>query len=119
MSINLSFKEHSIFVRNGRDIHLNMPISISDAALGTKKMVPTLDGSVKVSIPAGSQNGDILRLKGKGIEDVNYRRKGDMYITLNVIIPRKLDRNQKKLFESLDSTNLENEKEFKTIEKYL
>ena len=112
-------EKHPIFVRDGRDIHLNMPISISDAALGSKKMVPTLDGSVKVSIPSGSQNGDVLRLKGKGIEDVNYRRKGDMYITLNVIIPRKLDRNQKKLFESLNDTNLESEKEFKVIEKYL
>ena len=112
-------KKHPIFVRDGRDIHLSMPISISDAALGTKKMIPTLDGSVRVTIPAGSQNGDILRLKGKGIEDVNYRRKGDMFITLNVIIPRKLDMNQKKLFESLDNSNIENEKEFKTIEKYL
>ena len=112
-------KKHPIFVRDGRDIHLSMPISISDAALGTKKMIPTLDGSVRVTIPAGSQNGDILRLKGKGIEDVNYRRKGDMFITLNVIIPRKLDRNQKKLFELLKTTDLENEKEFKTIEKYL
>lgn len=112
-------KKHPIFVRDGRDIHLSMPISISDAALGAKKLIPTLDGSVRVTIPAGSQNGDILRLKGKGIEDVNYRRKGDMFITLNVIIPRKLDRNQKKLFESLDNSNIENEKEFKTIEKYL
>ena len=87
--------------------------------MGMKKDVPTLEGSVKVNIPAGSQNGDILRLKGKGISDVNYKRKGDMYITLNVIIPRKLDREQKKLFENLADTNLEKEKEFDRINKYL
>ena len=109
-------KNHPLFVRDGKDIHLEMPISITDAVLGAKKMVPTLDGSVKMNIPAGSQSGDVLRLKGKGIEDVNYRRRGDMYVTLKVIIPKKLDRNQKKLFESLSETDLDSSSEFK---KYL
>ena len=112
-------KSHPIFTRDANDIHLLLPISITDAVMGMKKDVPTLEGSVKVNIPAGSQNGDILRLKGKGISDVNYKRKGDMYITLNVIIPRKLDREQKKLFENLADTNLEKEKEFDRINKYL
>ena len=112
-------KKHPIFVRDGNDIHLDLPISVTDAVIGVRKEVPTLDGVVKVNIPAGSQNGDILRIKGKGVSDVNYRRKGDMYITLNVIIPRKLDREQKKLFESLSTTNLKREKEFDKIDKYL
>ena len=112
-------KKHPLFVRDGKDIHFNLPITITEAVLGTKKMIPTLEGEVKLNIPSGSQNGDILRLKGKGIEDVNYRRRGDMYVTLNIIIPRKIDRNQKKIFETLDETRLDNEKEFKVLEKYL
>ncbi len=117
--LEFKVKKHPLFVRDANDIHLDLPISITDAILGTKKEVPTLEGPVKVNIPAGSQNGDILRLKGKGISDVNYRRKGDMYITLNVIIPRKLDREQKKIFESLSATKLDNEKEFDRVKKYL
>lgn len=112
-------KKHPIFVRDGNDIYLDFPISITDAVMGAKKDVPTLAGTVKVSIPAGSQNGDRLRLKGKGISDVNYRKKGDMYINLNIVIPRKIDRQQKKLFESLSTTDLEKDKEFDKINKYL
>ena len=112
-------KKHPIFVRDGNDIHLELPITITDAVLGVKMMVPTLEGSVKLNIPPGSQNGDILRLKGKGINDVNYRRRGDMFVKLNVVIPRKIDRFQKRLFEDLSETDIKNEKEFKNIEKYL
>ena len=119
--IYLEFRvsKHPIFVRDGNDIHLSLPVTVAEAALGCKKDVPTLESSVKLSIPSGSQSGDVLRLKGKGIEDVNYRRKGDMYVTLNVVIPRKLDRKQKKLFESLASSGIDSDKEFKDIKKYL
>ncbi|MBR3199313.1 MAG: molecular chaperone DnaJ [Bacilli bacterium] len=117
--LEFKVKKHPLFVRDANDIHLEFPIDITEAVLGCKKEVPTLEGSVKVNIPAGSQNGDILRLKGKGISDVNYRRKGDMYITLNIVIPRKLDREQKKLFESLSNTDLNKEKEFDRVKKYL
>ena len=112
-------KSHPLFVRDGSDIHLSFPITITDAALGCKKMVPTLDGKVKLNIPAGSQSGDVLRLKGKGISDVNYGRRGDMYVTLKVIIPRKLDRKQKKMFESLADSGIDKDREFDKIKKYL
>ena len=112
-------KKHPIFERDDNDIYLSMPITITDAVLGAKIDVPTLYGTVKVSVPAGSESGDKLRIKGKGIPDVNSGRKGDMFIVLNVITPKKLSRDQKKLFESLAKTNLDDSREFDRIKKYL
>ena len=112
-------RKHPIFEREDNDIYLDMPITITDAVLGGKIEVPTLYGTVKVSVPAGSLSGDKLRLKGKGVADVNNGRKGDMYIVLNVITPKKLSRDQKKLFESLAKTDLDDSKEFDKIKKYL
>ena len=112
-------RKHPIFEREDNDIYLDMPVTITDAVLGGKIEVPTLYGTVKVSVPAGSSSGDKLRLKGKGVSDVNNGRKGDMYIILNVITPKKLSRDQKKLFESLAKTDLEDSKDFDKIKKYL
>ena len=117
--LEFAVKKHPLFVRDGNDIHVTVPLTVAEAALGCKKMIPTLESSVKLNIPSGTQSGDVLRLKGKGIEDVNYRRRGDMYVTVNVIIPRKLDRKQKKLFESLADLGIDKEKEFDKIKKYL
>ena len=86
--------------------------------LGTKKEVPTLDGNVKVSIPSGSESGDKLRIKDKGVTHVNSSTKGDMYIILKVCIPKKLDKKQKKMFEELSNTNLKTG-DFKLVESYL
>lgn len=70
-------------------------------------------------IPAGSSTGDKHRLKGKGVEDVRSGKMGDMYVILDVHIPKKLSREQKKLFEELKSTTLENSSDFDKIKKYL
>ena len=117
--LEFNVASHSIFEREGDDIYLEFPITISDAVLGCKRDVPTLDGSVTVSIPAGSETGDKLRLRGKGVPEVNGFRKGDMYIILKVITPKKLSRDQKKLFEALADTGLDDGAEFKKIKKYL
>lgn len=111
-------KSHPLFERDEDDIYLELPITISEAVLGCKKEVPTLYGNVKLSISGGANTGDRHRLKGKGVENLHSRSKGDMYIIINVIIPDKLDRKQKKLFEELADTNLKT-KEFKKIEDYL
>lgn len=112
-------KEHPIFEREENDIYLDFPVTVSEAALGCKKKVPTLYGEITLTIPAGSESGDKHRVKGKGVENVSTHRKGDMYIVINVITPKKLSREQKKLFEQLAKTDLDNEPEFKKIEKYL
>ncbi len=111
-------KSHSLFERDEDDIYLELPITISEAALGCKKEIPTLYGNVKLSISGGANTGDRHRLKGKGVENLHSGSKGDMYVILNVIVPEKLDRKQKKLFEELAQTNLKT-KEFKKIEDYL
>lgn len=99
-------EEHDFYERDGDDIYLTVPITITEAVLGCKKEIPTIHGNIKLSIPAGSNNGDKQRIKGKGIDNESSRRKGDMYVILDVRIPKKLSRDQKKLFDSLDDTDL-------------
>ena len=116
--IEFKVKEHPIFEREDNDIYLELPITITDAVLGCKKEVPTLYGNVTIAIPSSSSTGDKLRLKGKGIEDLHTGSKGNMYVVLNIVIPEKLDRTQKKLFTELAETNLKTA-EFKKIEDFI
>lgn len=117
--LEFNVKSHPLFERDEDDIYITLPLTITEAVLGCKKEIPTIYGNVKLSIPAGSSTGDRHRLKGKGISNVNNHIKGDMYVILDVIIPKKLSKEQKKLFESLDKTNLDPNNEIKQIEKYL
>ncbi len=117
--IEFTVKDHPLFQREDNDIYLELPITITDAVLGGKKEVPTLDGTVKLSIPAGSKTGDKHRLKGKGIEDVHSYRKGDMFVVLKVIPPKKLTRDQKRLFEELLNTPMDDAEEFRSFNKYM
>ena len=111
-------KDHSLYERDGNDIYLELPITITDAVLGCKKEIPTLYGNVKLTIESGANTGDKHRLKGKGVEDLHSGTKGNMYVVINVVIPNKIDKKQKKLFEELSETNLKTS-EFKEIENYL
>ena len=111
-------KDHPLYERDGNDIYLELPITITEAVLGAKKEIPTLYGNVKLNIPEGSNTGDKHRLKGKGIEDLHSGAKGNMFVIINVVIPEKIDKKQKKLFEELSDTNLKTN-EFKKIEDYL
>lgn len=112
--IEFNVKEHSFYEREGNDVYLELPITITEAILGTKKDIRLLDSVVTLNIPAGTNSGDKHRIKGKGIKDVNYNSYGDFYVIINVITPKKLSREQKKLIEKLDSTDLSD----KTIDKY-
>ena len=117
--LEFTVKEHPLFKRDEDDIYVTLPLTITEAVFGCKKEVPTLYGNVKMSIPSGSESGDKHRIKGKGVENPNTKRKGDMYIILKVLIPQKLTKEQKKLFESLDKTGLDEAKEIKEFNKYL
>ena len=107
-----------LFKREENDLYLSLPINIVLAILGGEIEVPTLEGSIILTIPAGSQSGDKLRVKGKGVPYINSSKVGDLYIILDVVTPTKLDRNQKKLFEELAKTDLENNEKFKKFNKY-
>lgn len=117
--VEFSVREHPLFEREEDDIYLTLPITITEAVLGTKKDIPTLYGTIKLTIPAGSSTNDKHRIKGKGVEDVQTGRKGDMYVVLDVHIPKKLSRDQKKLFEQLSKTTLDDSDKFRKVEKYL
>lgn len=105
--LEFSVSEHEYFIREGDDIYLEVPITITEAILGTKKTIPTLYGNVKLTIPAGTDSGDKQRIKGKGIDNKNNRSKGNMYVIMKVITPKKLTRDQKKLIDALSKTDLE------------
>lgn len=100
-------KEHEFFQRDEDDIYVKIPLTVSEAALGVKKSIPTIHGNIKLSIPAGSKTGDKHRIKEKGVHNKASRTKGDMYAVIEVRFPEKLTHEQKKLFEKLADTDLE------------
>ena len=93
--------EHAHFKREGNNIYFEQHINFADAAMGTSLEIPTLDGKAKVKIDAGTQPGKILRLKGKGIPDVNGYGKGDLLVSINVWTPQHLSPEEKKTLEKL------------------
>jgi len=98
---------HDYFKRDGDDVYLEVPINMAEAALGCKKDIRTLSSIITLSIPAGTETGDKQRIKGKGIKNASGGT-GDMYIIFKVCTPAKLSRDQKKLFEELLDTDMDN-----------
>lgn len=117
--VEFKVKEHPLYKRDGSDIYVKVPLTITEAVMGCKKEIPTVQGTQTVDIPAGCQNGDKLKLRGKGIDDKKLSRKGDTYAIFNVVIPTKLDKKQRELFKDLSKTTLDNADEFKKYNKYL
>lgn len=97
-------EEHKYLKREGKNVHYDLCISFPDAVLGTTVEVPTIDGSVKVPIEAGTQGGKILRLRGKGIRPYNTYETGDQLIHVNVWIPQKLSKDERKEMEKLKAS---------------
>jgi molecular chaperone DnaJ len=106
----ISVREDPRFVRDGDDLVTAVDISAALAALGTTVEVPTLDGSVDLEIPAGTQPHTPLTVRGKGMPALRGRRHGDLRVVVNVVVPRHLDREQRELYgqlaESLTDHNL-------------
>lgn len=92
-------KEHAIFSREGTDLFCEIPISFASATLGGDVKVPTLDGSAKVKIPAGTPSGKVFRLRGKGVTDLAGRGHGDLHVRVYVEVPTKLNAGQKQKLE--------------------
>lgn len=90
---------HDELIRQGNDLIYNLFISIPDAVLGTNVEVPTVEGKVRIKIDPGTQGGKILRLRGKGLPDVNGYGKGDLLVNVNVWIPKNLTREEHKFME--------------------
>ena len=92
-------KAHEIFQREGNHILCEIPITFIQAALGDEIGVPTLDGKVKMKVPAGTQSGKVFRLRGKGIPDVHGYSKGDEFVRIIIETPTKLNTKQKQLLK--------------------
>ena len=84
--ITIGVSPHPFFRREGRDIHLDLPVTVAEAVLGARVTVPTLNGSVTMSVPAGSDAGTRLRLRGKGIPATGKEPAGDLHATLRIVI---------------------------------
>lgn len=103
----LRVQPHESFERDGKDLYCAIPISITQASLGAEITVPALDGkSVRLSVPAGTQNGRVLRLKGEGIPELHSpNRRGDLYVKVVVRVPTKLSAKARELLKELASSN--------------
>ena len=108
---------HDLFKRSDENLYFECPISIADAALGTTIEIPTIDGrKAKIKIPAGTQSGKQLRLKGKGMPYIRGSGYGDLYVQLNTEVPISLNKEQKELLEKF--RQIENEKSNPSIKKF-
>jgi len=100
----LKVKEHPFFERHERDLHCTIPLNLAQAALGCEIEVPTLDQPHKLKIPDGTQSGAQFRLRGKGVPALNGGARGDLFVHVEVKIPTRLTREQRKLMEQLRET---------------
>ncbi len=96
--LEVAFRPHNLYQVNTRDIYLQLPVMPWEAALGATIKVPTLGGEVEVKIPRGSQNGDKLRLKGRGLPG---KKSGDQFVVLKVVIPKAGSEKQKALYKEM------------------
>jgi molecular chaperone DnaJ len=88
-------------IRDGNDLIYNLYLSFPDAALGSNIEIPTVDGKVKIKIDPGTQPGKVLRLRGKGLPDVNGYGKGDLLVTINVWVPKNLSKEERTTIEKM------------------
>jgi molecular chaperone DnaJ len=102
--------KHPIFGRKGKDLTVRVPITFSEAALGTQVKVPTLDNPVTVKVPAGTQSGKTVKVRGRGI-DTGNGSPGDLLVTFNVVVPKKVDGAAKKAIEDLGNALTDNPRE--------
>ena len=102
--VEVRVREHDIFQRDGDDLHCEVPIRISQAALGDTVRVPTLGGEAEIRIPSETQTGKLFRLRGKGVKSVRSRNTGDLFCRVAVETPVNLTAEQRELLEQFEAT---------------
>jgi molecular chaperone DnaJ len=108
--IDLTVEKHPFLMREGDDLVYELVISFAQAALGAEVEIPTLDGTTKLKIPAGSQTGAVFRLRSKGITHLRGGGRGDELVHIRVVTPESLTRRQRELFEELAQTMMPDKK---------
>ncbi len=101
--VQIRLKEHSIFKRDGDDLHCEMPVSFATATLGGEVEIPTLNGRATLKIPPGTQSDKVFRLRGKGVTNVRSGSVGDLYCHTSIETPVNLTKHQKELLEEFES----------------
>ena len=97
---------HPVFARQGDDIHLTIPVSVSEASLGAKVEVPTIDGRAQLKIPPGTQSGQKLRMRERGVESAQHAgQRGDQIVTVNVVVPHLNDERSREIMRELGRLN--------------
>lgn len=99
--VDMAVKEHEVFGRQGDDLTCTLEVPLHDAVLGSLAKIETFDGEIEIKIEPGIQTGEVISIKGKGVQHLRSSGRGDLKITLQVITPSKLDAKQKELFRSL------------------
>ncbi|MBI4688101.1 MAG: molecular chaperone DnaJ [Nitrospirae bacterium] len=102
--INLNVKPHHVFKRIEDDIHVEVPVTISEAVLGGKIEVPTLDGYVTMTLPSGTDSGKKFKLKGKGITNTKTGAKGDEYVAVKIIVPKHISEKTKNSLRDIEAS---------------
>ena len=99
--VAIQVRDHALFERDNYDILYTVPINVAEAALGAKVEVPTLEGATELDVPAGTQAGEVFRMKGRGIPHLRSNRRGDQLVSVFVKTPRSLTEEQRLLFQQL------------------
>ena len=109
--IEITVRPHRIFKRKGDDISLDLPVTFGEAALGAKIEVPTIDGIAAMTLPAGTQGGQRLKLSGKGFPSTKTGVRGNQYIDIKIIVPKDIDGKAKDVIRAVDALYQENPRE--------
>ena len=123
--LNVRFREQPVFQVDGKDLICKLPVTFTQAALGATLDVPLLDGHEDFKLPAGTQNGDIFRIKGKGLPQLNRpEKRGDIVIIVTIEVPRTLTEEQEKLlrkYAETENVNVSPQRKgfFKRVAEYL
>lgn len=100
--VYITVEPHSLFKRKGYDLYCDIPITFGQAALGAHIEIPTLEGKIDYEIPEGTQTGTVFRLKNRGIQHLHGNSRGDLYVKVNIEVPRKLNEKQKELLRQFE-----------------
>ncbi len=103
LRVGVNVRSHPFFERDGYNVWYQANISFAQAALGCELIVPTLDGDVKYTVPAGTQPGDVFKLKDRGIQNLNGRSRGDQLVRVEIVVPKKLSEKQKELLKQFEA----------------
>ncbi len=106
--LDVKMRPHHIYRREGDDLYVDVPVTFAEASLGAEIEVPTMSGKVGIKVPAGSQNGRLMRLKSKGMPKLKGKGEGDLFAKLCVLVPKKLNEREQELVKELASLDEEN-----------